>query len=191
MVMIIRELAANGNTKAIASLRLVSKSWRAAVREQSMTLENVEVARCGDLRKLCKIVPKIDKLAISCNEPKVNLRSLSGLTSLRAISIAGCKYALEIDTLFLADLSHLPSSLTKLQLSCTETYSSCLRSLKITDLRVLTLQYDPFRQPKIWSLLQCLPNLEVKRLQASQISFSSCIVLSGFSCSCPSLQPRG
>ena len=161
MIMVVRELAINGNRKAIASLRLVSKAWQAAVREHPVTFKDIQVTKWGDLRKLDKISHKISQLTLSCNQRKLNLCPLSSLTDLRSIGITGYRDDWSVKQQLYADLSHLPGSLTELQLAFVELRSSCLRSLKITDLRVLTLQFSPYHSPKVWSLLQCLPDLEV------------------------------
>lgn len=161
MISIVRELAANGNMKAIASLRLVSKAWRAAVREHPVTFKDIRVTKWGDLRKLNKISHQISQLTIGCNQRKLNLCPLSSLTNLRSIGITGYRDDWSVKQQLYAGLSHLPGSLTELQLAFVELRSSSLRSLKITDLRVLTLQFSPYHSPNIWSLLQCLPNLEV------------------------------
>ena len=163
MIKIVKALATSGNSKTIASLRLVSKAWLAAVREHPTISKHIEVTKCGDLRKLCKIIPKLAQLTISSKERKINLRPLSSLTSLSRISIYGYDYGitLPLNEQLFANLSHLPSSLAELQLLSVEIRVSCLRSLQMTNLRMLTIQLDPCRIPPIWDLLQCLPNLEV------------------------------
>lgn len=163
MILIIRQLALASNMEAIANLRLVSKAWLAAVREHPMTLDKVLVEKCGDLRKLCKIIPKITGLYMDCNERKINLRPLSALTGLSSVSITGYKYDYKVKQQLYADLSYLPSSVTDLGLVCIDIRSSCLRSLKITNLRLLNIKFDPYQAPRIcWDLLQRLPNLEVQ-----------------------------
>ena len=161
MVLVISKLDAIGGSNTIVDLRMVSKSWNAAVKEYPMT-KTFHVTKVGDLRKLCKIIPNPRELTVTRQELKLNLRPLASLTSLTKVSIAGIEYAWSdgLRQLY-ARLSNLPSSLRMLQLTHVDLPPRCLRDLQCTDLRFLSLQMVPQGDFDAWKMLRQLPVLEV------------------------------
>ena len=162
MIMVVRKLDGMGYRKAIASLRLVSQSWKAAVREHPMRANPIRVERNCELRKLCQIMPKMRELSIFSQEQVINLLPLSGLTSLTKVSLYGFEYAALTEVPQLrANLSTLPSTLKTLNLTYVDLPPNCLNSLNVTNLKLLNLELEATRILAVWKMLQQLPNLEV------------------------------
>ncbi len=159
--------------KSIGALRLVSKSWHDGVREYLTQPQNITVYTCGDLRKLCKLVPQLAVLKIRSREEKVNVCPLSALTSLTELTITGCEldWSPNRRNYLYVNLSNLPSSLRKLELRYTGMQSAYIASVKFTRLTSLSLHFEKGINPQIWKLLQRLPKLEV-RLHNQQFGLS-------------------
>ena len=150
-----------GGRQAIASMRLVSKSWRDAIREHPVTPKPLTINTRSDFVKLCDIIPHMTRLEFS--SPRwLDLRPLSNQSSLTHLCISGTLY-FESNPCGQADLSVLPSNLRSLKLRNIFFLEGSLGDLrKHGSLRSLTLGLRPCLRSVQQELLQNLPNLEVR-----------------------------
>ena len=149
-----------GGKKCIASMRLVSRSWLAAVRGHPMKPKAMLLTANHDLVKLCGIMPHMAGLDFNCSKECLDLGPLSAQSSLTHLSIGSDQTLHQCLPLTGANLSPLPSSLRDLVLRRVSVQPGDLESLKFVSLRSLTLCCTP-SFPAIKELLKCLPDLEV------------------------------
>ena len=148
----------------IASMRLVSKAWLAAVREHPIIPKHKAVTRADDLKKLCAIMPNMRGVELSSAARRINLSPLSALSTLEHVSLAGTAspHGLAGAIELCASLRALPSSLRSLQLQYVSFCPKYIRSLKFVSLRFLSFRFWAFSQPAVWDMLPYLPQLEVR-----------------------------
>lgn len=148
----------------IASMRLVSKSWLAAVREHPIIPKHIAVTRADDLKKLCAIMPNMRGVKLSSAVGRINLTPLSALSTLEHLSLGGIAslHGLAGRAELHASLHVLPSSLRSLQLQYVSFCPKYIRSLKFVSLRFLSFRFWAFSEPAVWDMLPYLPQLEVR-----------------------------
>ena len=191
MDLILDSVLVVGGNGCIASMRLVSKSWLAAVRAHPMKPKHMSLTANHDLVKLCGIMPHMAGLDFNCAEHRPDLSPLSAQTSLSHLSIGGHGDLREPPLLTGADLSHLPKSLRSLALQTVSVQPGSFGSLSFASLRELTID-GVSASPALQELLTCLPNLEVNahrlspRLDVSNIcvknSALTCVKNSALTC---------
>ncbi len=167
MAIVIGKIYAEGSKNSIGSLRMVSKSWCAAVRECPLKSWCIVVKKSGDLKKLRDIMPKVTELHVSSQEPSVNVCPLSAMTGLTEVSISdyGSHPRPNNWPGMLVNLSKLPSSLQKLQLRRVNMQPNRFDMVKFINLKSLALHLGPsglVQPPQIQKLLQRLGQLQVK-----------------------------
>ena len=160
MELIIEKLDGFSGNGSLASMRLVSKSWLAAVTAYPGLLSDVEVEKASDMKNLRKIMPNVVGLELSCNN-KINLQPLSALSKLTYLSLAGQYPSREDEGELQANLSVLPKSLDTLRLKSVYVLPKCLTRLKCVDLRSLVFCFGRNKTAEVLELLQCFPQLEV------------------------------
>ena len=167
MDVILDSAEAMGGKKCIARIRLVSKSWLAAVRAHPMKLKHMRVMTARDLVTLCGIIPHMAGLDFTYKAGPTespDLSPLSAQSSLTHLSISRCdSTSPKLILLTDASLSCLPSSLKSLVLGNTCVLPENLGSLKFVRLRSLTLS-PASKAPTTQKLLNCLPDLEVSHM---------------------------
>ena len=163
MSVILDSAEAIGGKKCIASMRLVSKSWLAAVRAHPIKPKHMTLTANQDLVKLCAIMPHIVSLEFDCSGKGLDLSPVSAQSSLTHLSISGHTYPQRHTSTPLitgAILSHLPNSLCSLVLQGICVQPENLGSSRFARLRELTFDIlSAF--PAFQELVKCLPNLEV------------------------------
>lgn len=143
--------------RSLACLRLVSKSWLAAVTAHPGNLQLDSVENQRDLLRLCKLLPNMGGLEFSIRRMKLNLKTLSTLSGLSHLSLVGVRGKKEELS---ADISVLPKSLKELHLKSVHMPSECFQSLQCVDLTSLSLHYGRNEEEDVHELLQHLPKLK-------------------------------
>lgn len=163
MDLVIQHLDGFGARSSIASMRLVSKAWLAAVIAYPGILSLISIEKQADLAELHKLMPNMVGLEMVSLQKELNLEPISALTHLTYLSLSGHDPFGEL----YADLSPLPKSLRKLQISMAHVPPDCFENLKFVELRSLSFEIRQNEEPEVWKLLQCLPKLEVMFIAGS------------------------
>ena len=158
MELIIKELHGFNLNRSLACMRLVSKSWLAAVTAHPGNLQLDSVENQRDLLQLCKLLPNMGGLEFSTRRMKLNLKALSTLSGLSHLSLVGVRGKKEELS---ADISVLPRSLKELHLKSVHMPPECFQSLQCVDLTSLSLHYGRNEEEDVHELLQHLPKLKV------------------------------
>ena len=161
MDVIFTKVEAEGGMTSVAIMRLVSKAWLAAFKEHPWKLEPKQVRKFRDLQKLCKMIPNMSSLTLSNLEVHVRLAPLSVLSGLTELKVRGDNLPGWGSGQLFVNLSGLPKSLLKLQLSSIDVPPLCLLSLGLVNLRSLSYYDRTCRFYAFPVLLENLPNLEV------------------------------
>ena len=151
-----------GGNAVLDSMRLVSKTLHAAVREYPTSFKIHTIRQCEELQNLRNNLPNLTNLSLELSSPIAadELQHLSASSKFTELSIAyddgsGAIYKLP------RSFSYLPSSLGKLCLSNVKVAKDCLASLKFVELRDLSLSYGEDKDFMIWQMLQHLPAVKV------------------------------
>ena len=161
MELIIEKLDEPRSRKSKARMRLVSKSWLAAVTAYPGTLKCKSVKQQDELLRLCQLLPNMTGLDLSSKMRKLSLQPLSIASQLSHLSLTGnAKDLVELDT----DISALPKSLRELHIKSICLAPDGFRSLQCVNLTSLSLCSGKSRAGEVWELLQHLPKLKVRSL---------------------------
>ena len=147
--------------ESFADLRLVSKSWLAAVKAYPGHLRDVEIGADSHLKDLCKMMPNMVGLEMSPRCKKLKLQLLASLSRLTHLSLDGSYSFWDTDEELRADLSGLPRSLEVLWLRYVYVPPESFTRLKCVNLRSLGFDFGQNKPIEVWQLLQHLPKLEV------------------------------
>ena len=161
MDLIFGELVARVGIKAFAILRLVSRTWLAAMTEHPVSpMKPIAVEDRTNVRKLVQLMPQMERVQLCSMDSSINLGPLSTLTSLTQLKIEGhSKPGQQSETV--ANLTSLPPTLRELQLSCVQIPPSHFKYMKCCLIIVLRLKFGQALQPEIGRLLNLLPELKV------------------------------
>lgn len=157
---IIKKAERGGGRKAIASMRLTSKSWHAAVKEHPGVRGGYRVKRQADLVRLSKAMPNLIGVEIRSTKSSISLKPLAALSKLMGLWITGAN-SVEDGNLSSAILSGLPSSLKKLHLRNIHVPPDCLQASNLDNLTAISIETVRNKEDEIWQLLACLPKLKV------------------------------
>ena len=152
------------DNKTMASMRLVSKAWHAAVKEHPVSPKPISVKRATDLQRLCQILPNMSKLELSSKAERLNLTPFSALSMLSHLSLAGRErpWSVREGAELRASLGGLPSSLRSLQLECVDVGLHNIKHVKFVGLTSLSFRFRRIQNPAVWQLVQHLPQLKVR-----------------------------
>ena len=159
---IVIQVEAIGGQRALASMRLASRSWHAAVRASPVTLKDIKINYPEDLLQLHRVAPNLATLELGYASREFDLGTLCSFTQLTALSLNGQLYTGHGSPL--ADISALPGRLRRLHIKGTHLPVWCFADLKIVDLTFLSFQFLENKKPEVWRLLQDLPKLRVRML---------------------------
>ena len=141
------------DNKTIASIRLVSKAWHAAVKEHPVSPKPTSDTRAADLQRLCQILPNMSELELSSGAERLNLNLLSALSKLTHLSLARRDFSWTPRPELRASLGGLPSSLRSLQLEFIDVCPHNVKHVKFVSLTSLSFCFR--ENPKSCSLEAC------------------------------------
>ena len=173
MELVVGKAEVVGGRRAVASMRLVSSSWHAAIRAYPGTLRNIEVERPSQIADLQKIMPEVACLEVGSKEEEMDLGLLSELTRLTSLKLGRLQrfwgvYATRQLAPYSADLSVLPTSLRRLQLQDACVVPEGINSLTCSELTSLSFAFGKNRKSDLWKLLRNLPKLKVQYYPSSE-----------------------
>lgn len=158
--LILRNFEGHGFMRILAVMRLVSKSWHAAVREYPAVL-GWSVDELEDVSELCALMPSMSGIQAISEQNEIDLQPLSACSQLTDVSLIG-EPKMTSDVVYV-DLSNVPLSVRSLAMNCVDFSGPTLSSdssLNITNLDICDSQNDV---EDVSSLLEDLPGLQVSR----------------------------
>ena len=156
MELIIKKLDEPYSRKSKGRMRLVSKSWLAAVTAHPGTLKCKSIKEQDELLRLCQLLPNMTGLDLRTRRRELDLRPLSLLSQLSHLSLAGNVVKLH------SDISALPKSLRALCLKPVSLTPDGFKNLQCVNLTFLSLQSSRTWTNEAWELLRHLPDLKVR-----------------------------
>ena len=160
MDLIIGKACKQRESSSIACMRLVSKSWLAAVTAFSGAVKSLRIEEQEDLLRLCKVLPNTVSLEIDSEIRELRLDTLSALSKLTSFRLEGSLHRDPRDDISV-DISGLPNNLRKLDLHTVHVLPACFGSLNLENVSSLSFIASKTMNPELWKLLQHLPRLEV------------------------------
>ena len=152
---VVSKLRRRFSLQAYLTLQLVSKSWKAAVRNAFRGDLEVQIddASSASISRMCRVLPGMSSLSIETPGLNFDLSPVSALSSLVVLGLKNISDSVIPE----ADLKSLPTSLQTLVLSGFHLRN--LQHLRCVRLRELRMVHENFDE--VYPLLEALPSLKV------------------------------
>lgn len=158
MHLILKKLEAHGYMRFLAVMRLVSKSWRAAVREYPAIL-GWSVDKLEDVSRLCALMPSMSVIQASSEGREINLQPLSACSQLTLVCLIG-EPKMPSDVVCV-DLAKLPASAKFVEMVDVKFSNSIFGSSSNPNVTQLNIVNSQNEVEDISLLLGDLPGLQV------------------------------
>lgn len=164
---ILRHLQALGGAKAVVIMRLVSKSWQAAVEEfpAEVSLWPPVFKR---LKEISKIIPNMRALTLHNVQEGLNLDSIAELGRLTELNMSQAESAGLVQAPILRFTQPFPWTLQSLQLQGLNVSPEVLRQGNLPYLTNLTFIWEQNGEAEAWQALLSLPKLKVQTYEQSR-----------------------
>ena len=143
--------------KAAATVRLVSKSWRAAFNAFAARVR-FDGRKPEQLKALCQLLPQMKKLRIDRASKRLNLQWTADLSSLTSLSLCHESFKFTSKEAMDCKLSGLPTTLRHLYLDGVNVVLEPADKIKLPLLTKLSFFWEENTPSDVWRLLLCLPN---------------------------------
>ena len=145
----------------IASLCLVCKAWREAVKRSPWKVQ-CQFKGGRTLQDICKALPSMATLSVQCSRRgSINLHPLLSLTELRNLDLQGEELVSGHIVEPYVELGYLPSSLQTLDIDTTYVDPTTFSSITCTGLTRLRISFLQNKDADVAELLSHLPALKV------------------------------
>ena len=163
MALILQKMDPESDHSKAAHMRLVSKDWRAAFAECPGSTSRT-VLHETDLERICALTPSMSQFHITTEGQPIFLAALAGCAQLDTVTVS-C-IASEATAV---DLRGLPGNVKHLAAYDVYLLPASFSSLTRLSIQTLDLNFVSNISLELNGLLDCLPTLEVGKLQKTNI----------------------